>query len=332
MHPLLRAAADRRLGVFTAIDARRAGYDHAEIRRLCTSGRWTRLRRGIYIAADDLARAADPAARHRLECLAVLLHLGRPRAALSHGTAARIRDIPVPRALGPTIRLTDPDRWRRGDDFLMSRAPLRPGEVVTRGPLRLTSVARTLVDCAREWPLEDAVIAMDAALLGELVSVEELVQAAEAATTWPGARSAARAVALADGRAESVLETRGRLRILGAGLPAPQLQVEIWADGRMVAVVDAWFEDSAVAVEFDGRIKNTDPWRGRTPERVLWEEKRREDALRALDVRVVRVADDDLGSRCAAVEQRLGQLVTSPGPATRRFTTRPRVRGVRRSG
>ena len=42
-----------------------------------------------------------------------------------------------------------------------------------------------------------------------------------------GIGSAARAVGLADGRAESPLETRGRLRILGSGLPAPELQVVI---------------------------------------------------------------------------------------------------------
>src|SRR5690606_38775247 len=154
---LLRAAADRQLGLVTAADVRRAGYDHVEVRRLCSSGRWTRLRRGVYVASDQIPPDADPAARPRLDCLALLLHLGRPRAALSHGTAARVRGLPVPAGLAPTIRLTDPDRWRRGDDFLMSRAPLRPGEVVTRGPLRLTSVARTLVDCAREWPLEEAV-------------------------------------------------------------------------------------------------------------------------------------------------------------------------------
>ena len=113
---------------------------------------------------------------------------------------------------------------------------------------------------------------------------------------WPGAARPLRAVALADGRAESPLETRGRLRIVGAGLPTPELQVEIRAGGRLVAVVDAWFDDAAVAVEFDGRVKYTDPWRDRSPEQVLWEEKRREDELRALDIRVVRIADADLGA------------------------------------
>jgi hypothetical protein len=212
----------------------------------------------------------------------------------------------------------------------MQRAPLLPDDVVTRGPLRLTGAARTLVDCAREWPLEDAVVALDAALLADLVTPEQLARAAAAATTWPGARAAVRAVGLADGRAESPLETRGRLRIVGSGLPIPQLQVEIRVGGRLVAVVDAWFDDAAVAVEFDGQIKYTDPWRD--PGRVLWDEKRREDLLRALGVRVVRVVDHDLRAGWAATQQRLRELMSTPGPAGRRFTAHPRERGVRRTG
>jgi hypothetical protein len=139
-------------------------------------------------------------------------------------------------------------------------------------------------------------------------------------------------VSLADGRAESPLETRGRLRIVGAGLPTPELQVEIRTGGRLVAVVDAWFDEAAVAVEFDGRTKYTDPWRDRSPGQVLWEEKRREDELRALDIRVVRVVDADLGPRWAEMQSRLGALLASSVPAVRRFTATPRTHGRRRSG
>jgi hypothetical protein len=139
-------------------------------------------------------------------------------------------------------------------------------------------------------------------------------------------------VALADGRAESPLETRGRLRIVGAGLPTPELQVEIRAGGKLVGVVDAWFEDAAVAVEFDGRVKYTDPWRGRSPDRVLWEEKRREDELRSLDIRIVRVVDADLDGGWPRVEGRLCDLLDAPGPAVRRFTAITRTHGLRRSG
>jgi hypothetical protein len=267
-----------------------------------------------------------------VHCVAVLLALDRPRTAVSHVSAAQLWDVPVPRSAAGPVRLTDPDRWRRGEGYVMSRAPLRAGEVWRSGPLRLTSAPRTLVDCAREWPLCDAVVAMDAALLADRTTIDQLRDAAKAIRHWPGASAAARAVALADGRAESPLETRGRLRIVGSGLPLPELQVEIRTGGRLVGVVDAWFEEAAVAVEFDGRVKYTDPWRERSPERVLWEEKRREDELRALDIRVVRIADVDLGARWTDIATQLGRLLLIPGPSVRRFTTTPRTRGMRRSG
>jgi hypothetical protein len=188
------------------------------------------------------------------------------------------------------------------------------------------------VDCAREWTLDDAVVAMDAAVLAGRTTAEELRLAAGAAHGWPGAARAVRAAGFADGRAESPLETRGRLRILGSGFPTPELQVEIRTGGRLVGVVDAWFEQAAVAVEFDGRVKYSDPWRDRSPARVLWDEKRREDELRSLDIRVVRIADDDLGGRWRDVEKRLRALLALSGPTNRRFTAVPRRRGLRRTG
>jgi hypothetical protein len=291
-----------------------------------------RVRRGVLTTAEALADGADPWRRFDMGCLAVLLSLDRPSAVLSHATAAHVWRLPTPRGYQAPIRLTDPTDWRRGTDYVMTCAPLAPQERWRSGPLRLTSATRTLVDCAREWPLEDAVVAMDAALLVERTAPSDLITAANAVGRWPGAARARRAAALANGRAESPLETRGRLRMLGAGLPTPELQVEIRHGGRLAGVVDAWFEGAAVAVEFDGKVKYTDPWRGRSPERVLWDEKRREDELRALDIRVVRIADEDLGAaRWLRVEQRLRDLVASSGPGVRRFTAAPRPRGVLRT-
>jgi hypothetical protein len=171
---------------------------------------------------------------------------------------------------------------------------------------------------------------MDAALLAERTTPAELARAAAAARGWPGAARAIRAAALADGHAESALETKGRLRILGSGFPTPALQVEIRVAGRMLGVADAWFDPAAVAIEFDGRVKYTDPWRNRSPERVLWEEKRREDEMRAVGIRFLRVADADL-ARWPVLAERLQRLLADPGPGDRLFTAVPRQRGVRRT-
>ena len=333
MHPLLRAAAESRLGLFTARDARRAGYEHPEIRHLLSRGTWHRVRRGVYITAEQLLAAEERGRRHQVDCLAVLLELDRQTAAISHASAARLWGFPVRRLhVVPEVRLTDPTLSRQGRGYRITQAPLRPGDVTRRGGLPLTSAARTLLDCTRRWALDDAVVALDAALLAGTVGEQQLLAGVREMTGWPGARRAVRAVALADGRAESPLESRGRLRIVGAGLPSPSLQTEIRAEGRLVAIVDAWFDDQAVAVEFDGRVKYTDPWRERSAGRVLWEEKRREDELRALDIRVARIADADLDSGWPRTESQLRRLLASPGPAGRRFTATARTRGVQRSG
>ncbi|MCW2675805.1 MAG: uncharacterized protein JWR70_845 [Modestobacter sp.] len=331
MHPALRHVATRRLGVFTAAEARQAGYTHSEVRHLVSSGRWVRLRRGVFATADDLAEVEGRGARHAVDCLAVLLTLGRPLAVASHISAARLWGLPVQREREDTVRLTDPTQWRRRSNYLMTCAALPSAHCGTRGPVPVTSPARTLVDCSREWPLEDAVVAIDAALLRGRTSLPELEEVLATVRRWPGSSRAARAVGLADGRAESPLETRGRLRVVGSGLPVFEPQVEVRVAGRLVAVVDGWYEEAAVAVEFDGRLKYTDPWRDRTPGQVLWEEKRREDELRALDVRVVRIADTDLGRGWTPVEQRLRGLLARPGPTRRRFTVVRRTAGVLRT-
>lgn len=79
-------------------------------------------------------------------------------------------------------------------------------------------------------------------------------------------------------------------------------------------------------------MKYRDPWRGRTPERVLWEENRREDEFGALDIRIVRVVHADLGDRWVRVETRLRELLATPGPAGRGFVAVPREWGRCRTG
>lgn len=299
---------------------------------MCASGRWQRLRRGVYATQAVVDRAAAEARRHELDCLAVLAALGRPDAVISHGSAVHLHGLPSRALASGLVRLTDPAHNRRGRGFHMTRSPLDAVEVRARRALRVTTPPRALVDHARESSLEDAVVAMDAALLVGKVTLPDLVRATERARRWPGGPAAGRAVALADGRAESPLETRGRLRIVGAGLPTPALQVEIRAAGRLIAVVDGWFDDAAVALEFDGRLKYTDPWRDRSPGQVLWEEKRREDELRALGIALVRIADEDLRARWPRVEEFLRQQLARPRPADRPFTATARLLGVPRTG
>ncbi|MGY1697205.1 hypothetical protein ACI780_20080 [Geodermatophilus sp. SYSU D00814] len=318
MDPNLELAARRRGGVFTVDDARRAGYRPDDVRSAVRTRAWHRLRRGVYVpTARWLATAEDPRARHLLVCAAALAVLD-PGPVLSHASAARFHGLVLPREVDDDVRLTHADEWRCGRGYRIAAAALPAEDVVDDGAFRVTTAARTLVDCARDWSLVDAVVAMDAAMQGQQVGRGALQAAVLRQTHWVGIGAAARALGLADGRAESPLETRGRLALLQAGLPRPELQVELHGPRGFLGRVDAWYEEAALAVEFDGRVKYAAPRDGRSPEAVLWDEKRREDRIRDHDVRVVRVTQENLGPASQALA-RVARLLAQPPAGPRPF-------------
>lgn len=318
VHPLLQHYADCRLGAFTSREALAAGYSVDEIRVALRTRRWIRLRKGVYMDSARWA-ASDEREKHLVAAAAVLVCLA-PGPVLSHVSAARLHGLLVPHDAGPDVRVTAVDQWRAGRGYRVARAALPPEDVVPWfGTLAATSPARTLIDCSREWELNAAVIALDAAQHVGTVSRSELLRAVHSARHRTGASAAARAVGLSDGRAESPFETEGRLSMVAAGLPLPELQVEIHDERGLIGRVDGWYEQAAVAVEFDGRVKYSDPWNGRSPSDVLWEEKRREDRLRRLGVRVARLARADLGPTWRRSVADIAGLLAEPYAGVRRF-------------
>jgi hypothetical protein len=309
-----------RLGIFTTADLTGHGVGESEIRSAVRAGTWVRLRTGVFVTAADLAEIERTARRPGLDALAVVASLDRPSAVLSGSTAAWVWGLPRPRQVPPIVELTDPCRWRRGRGWVMTRAALPADEVTDRGAYRVTTPARTLVDVARTWTELHAVAAMDAALLRGLTTCDELTRVLDRQSRVAGVPRAVRAVALSDGRAESWLETYGRLVFAALGLPPFVPQVELWVDGRLMKVADGWYPEAALAVEFDGRIKYRRARYGRTPDEELWREKRAEDTLRSLGIRFVRVAADDLSpGRRQQLGGRVGRQLDSPGPRDRAF-------------
>ena len=190
-----------------------------------------------------------------------------------------------------------------------------------------------MVDLAREWPEVDAVAAIDAALLRRLTTRQELAQVLGRQASVPGIPRSVRAVALADGRAETWLETWGRLTFDALGLPPFLPQVELWVDERLIKVIDGWYAEAALAVEFDGQIKYRRPGFGRTPEEELWREKRSEDLLRSLGVRFVRVVAHDMApTRRTELDRFVRRQLSSAGPGMREFREVPRAEGRWRGG
>lgn len=135
-------------------------------------------------------------------------------------------------------------------------AALRTPAVVGVGPLVVTSAARTVVDLARILAFAPALAVADAALRSGAATREQLVSLLDRAAGTRGARAARRVVEAADGRSESVGESRSRAVMLQLGLPLPDLQVEVRRrDGALVGRCDFGWEKSRMLGEFDGRVK-----------------------------------------------------------------------------
>lgn len=320
--------ARRRLGTFTTADLDQRGVSQREVATAVRSGAWVRLRPGVFVGAADLAEVERTGRRPGLEALAVAASLDRASAVFSGATAAWVWGLPLPTSEPRVVQLTDAHRWRRGRGWSMTHARLPDDEVSLRGAYRVTSAARTVVDLARRWPEIHAVAAVDAALLRRLTTKRELEQVLARQSSVPGIPRSVRAVALADGRAESWLETCGRLTFHALGLPPFVPQVELRVGDRLLNVADGWYPEAALAVEFDGRVKYRRPGYGRTPEEELWREKRQEDVLRSLGIRFVRVAAEDMSpAGRPGLEQLVRRLLVTEGPRTRGFIEVARTEG-----
>ncbi|MGB6183058.1 MAG: hypothetical protein WBF79_17620 [Rhodococcus sp. (in: high G+C Gram-positive bacteria)] len=264
------------------------GFSDSDVRSLYTRGGAQRLGHGAYMDEAGFG-ALDRVARHRVMIEAVMPSLSVD-AAVSHQSAAVLYDWPLWAVDLDRVHVTRdrPNGGRIRPDTTVHCARLLDGRVHTVGGFVATGPERTLVDLARSVPFEQAVVAGDHALRSGAIDLESLVAEQELAKRRRGISAARRAIGFMDPSSDSVGESRSRVLFHRNGIPAPQLQVEIGAWR-----VDFLWGD--VIGEFDGRVKYSRYLRpGQHPSDVVFEEKKREDALRALGFRVVRWTWDDL--------------------------------------
>ncbi|KQU36115.1 MULTISPECIES: hypothetical protein [unclassified Rhodococcus (in: high G+C Gram-positive bacteria)] len=274
------------------------GYTDNELRRLYTRGDITRLGHGAYLDATRLD-GLNRVEKHRVLLEAVMPALSSG-AVMSHQTAALMHGWPLWAVDLTRVHVTRDRRngGRRRADTMVHCAPLPGSAVHVVNGFTVTSPARTLVDVARTVPFEQAVVMGDAAGIEGDSLVEELA----VASRRHGIAGARRVAAFLDPLSGSVGESRSRVLFHRVGLPPPVLQagIGVWR-------VDFLWGD--VIGEFDGRVKYGRFLRpGQDAGDAVFEEKRREDALRALGFRVVRWTWADL-ARPEALIARLRALL-----------------------
>lgn len=236
-------------------------FQPAELKRLMYQGRLDVLAHGLYAAPP----ADDSGEQFSRSWLALQALTGGTERVVSHETAAAVYGM-LPGHLRPPFHITVPrtqPQVRRPGLVVGHRAEIPESQRAVIAGVPLTSPARTWVDLALRGSLDEAVVLADIVLRPPrpewerhgpaLASKEELLHALRDRRRTKGIRVAREAARLARVGVDSPMETRLRLALYRAGLPAPQVNPLIRDDhGRELFQPDLGFEDYKTAVQYEG--------------------------------------------------------------------------------
>lgn len=303
----LSSLGDGTAGVWTRRQASDLQLSDEQIEHLVATGDWQRIHRGVLadsgVVPDALMRG----------WATVQAGGGFGEAWAAGRTTARLLGLPLiddhDPATGAEEHVLDDvavkasRHPRHRQTLTVQRLDLKHGDTVLIGGCPSLTLDRALPGLAGTLSFEALVCLLDAALHDGLIDAARLDAVVAAQAGRRGCRVLARAVALADGRAESPAETLARL-ILLPDLPGLVPQVEVFDRAmREVARFDLADEELKLAVETDGvrghagaqmvakdqRRDRTTGAYGWTTERCTWWELRRQQEQ--LRVRVVATAD-----------------------------------------
>lgn len=258
-----RNRGPHRVTVATRGQLKSTGISRDQVRRLVRQGRLVSVRRGVYALAS--AADADGAPEPALQVAAVLARCDSLVAA-SHRTAALLHGLDlIGKQPAEAVTVTRSPRGhgsrslRTGVTVHSAELPAR--HVIIKDGIRLTSVARTVADLARTGSFREGVVAADSALRDRKTTVSEMHAVIADCARWPGIRRARDVVAFSDHRAESALESIGRVVFREYGLPSPELQVWVGGDLGAVGRADYLWSRYRTVAEADGAVKYASPGR-----------------------------------------------------------------------
>lgn len=292
--PLLSALAIARQqhGVLSWHQAEEAGLSQSDVRALKRNGTLGHPYIGVY-SVRSLFDPSDTEGFLRTAVMAAQLALG-PRSFAGGRTAAYLWGMQgLPRWDGHTVHMVvpGPGTKRHRHRVTLHTWEIGPGEVTALdGAIRVTDPGRSLRDTLLTADRETAVSLMDSALHQALIRKEDVQALVSADRGRKGCVRTRRWWPLADGRAESPLETRVRLACTDAGFPPTDLQHRFRdGTGRTIAVTDLWWADLGLIGEADGPGPHSLP-------KALARDRTRQNALQLWHpgVRIVRFTWQDL--------------------------------------
>lgn len=233
-------------GVVTTEQLIELGFSKRQITRRVMGGRWTVVMRGVY-------KLAEPRDRRDVLHAVGAVWAG---SVVSHESAAELHAIPyidfgrrliVSHHTRTTHRFPDVEVRRTHD--------LDAWHIVEIGGLRVTTVARTVVDLVATRSERHVGAIIDRLVSDERVDLMEIVAVlgSTGRRGKPGTQKlrAVLAERVGDDRSASTLERRGRVLLAGSGLPEPIHEYPIpWSTGRRF---DDAYPDRRIAIEWDSR-------------------------------------------------------------------------------
>lgn len=225
------------------------------------------------------ARERPPDPVHRIRALRPILLPGQ---FVSHVSAAVLWGLPVPGDPDGPVHITSliPAAQPRRAGVVGHRLTPERADVTERWGMPASTPAALWVDCGALLSPDELVARGDAIVTSPRcrTTIDDLRAALVRAGSRAGVRRLRAALELVRVGAGSPQETRARLAIVRAGLPEPELQVEILDEaGRFVGRVDMAYPEQRTVIEYEGDHHRTDAeqWgrdlrRYREMERLGW--------------------------------------------------------------
>lgn len=243
----------------------------------------------------------------------------RPGQAFGGTAAAAILGLPLPVSAdeGPVTIVVPRGAYRPRTAGIESISLLQQRLVVWRlDDVPVTSPILTFCTLARTLDV-DALIVVADALMAPRDRYPQLRFERPAATperlaaalrVWAGAPGADRLrSALEEARpgVDSPMETPTRCLLVRAGLPEPEINGEIFHEGRLIAQPDLLYREAKVAIEYDGSQHFLDP-------KQRAHDLARDERLRALGWVVIRLSATMLAKPWQIVERVRAALARAP--------------------
>lgn len=244
----LASVARQQCGLFTRAQARHCGYSAYQIRRRLHSGAWQSVLGGVLASAGLVI---TPSLRDRAALLAIRGGvLAGPSAARRHGIT--VRDPRTFIAVGPAYHPRVPP-------VRLIRDPIDDTDIECVEGVLVTGRERTVVDCLRLLPEQDAVELLDRALQARWITPEQMAWRAHRFVGRRGAVRLAHMSRLAGSGARSAAERLTVQLLRRAGITGWTANEEIHDEHGLIGVGDVVFRDRRLVVEIGGRAHHTDP-------------------------------------------------------------------------